>query len=198
MRKLLVATSNQHKLEEIREILKPLNLEIVGTDIFDENLEIIEDGNTYYENALIKAKAYADICSLPVIADDSGIEIAALNNEPGIFSARYLGEDTPYFEKNSIILEKLKGCDNRQAKFVSSIAYVDENKNEYSFQAEVIGKIANEISGTGGFGYDPIFMINEELSMADLTTQQKNNISHRALALKKFMEFIQDLNNEEC
>ncbi len=192
MKKILIATGNKHKLTEIRDILSVLDLEVVGANDLNLEVEVDENADSYKGNALIKALAYHKICDLPVLADDSGIEILAFDRQPGIHSARYLGSDTPYLEKNTYILNKLKDADNRQAEFVSALAFVLPNGEQKLFEARLLGEIGTSIAGSGGFGYDPIFKIDDNHTLADLSFEEKNEKSHRALALKQFIKYLRE------
>ncbi len=187
MRRIVFATGNEGKMKEIREILSDLEAEIVSMKEAGISTEIVEDGTTFEENAAIKAKAIAALCGDIVLADDSGLEIDYLNKEPGIYSARYLGEDTPYEVKNSVILERLSGVpkEQRSARFVCAIAAVLPNQEVMITTATIEGYIGTECAGKNGFGYDPIFYVDEfGCSTAELTEEQKNEISHRGKALR--------------
>lgn len=187
MRRIVFATGNEGKMKEIREILSDLEAEIVSMKEAGISTEIVEDGTTFEENAAIKAKAIAALCGDIVLADDSGLEIDYLNKEPGIYSARYLGEDTPYAVKNSAILERLSGVpkEQRSARFVCAIAAVLPNQEVIITTATIEGYIGTKCAGKNGFGYDPIFYVDEfGCSTAELTEEQKNEISHRGKALR--------------
>jgi len=189
MKTIVIATSNQNKVKEYKEILEPLGYEIKSLKDFDP-IEIIEDGTTFEENALIKARALYQHTHHACISDDSGIEIEALNNEPGIYSARYLGEDTPYPEKHRVILERLKNAENRNAKFTCVIALVSD-KGEKTFRGELKGEIAKAPKGEHGFGYDPIFYVPSlGKNTAELTAAEKNAISHRGQATRKLLQYL--------
>ena len=190
-KKLIFATGNEGKMKEIREILGDLDYEILSMKEAGVNVDIVEDGTTFEENALIKAKAVAAHCNDIVLADDSGLEIDYLNKEPGIYSARYLGHDTSYDYKNKVILEKLKDVpkEQRSARFVCALAAVFPNGKEVVKRATIEGEIGYEIAGENGFGYDPIFFVPEYgVTTAELTMEQKNAISHRGKALRMIKE----------
>lgn len=189
MKEILIATANKHKIAEYQKMLEPYGYLIKSLSDF-ASLEIVEDGNSFSDNALIKARALYDLTKVRVIADDSGLEIKALNNEPGIYSARYLGVDTPYQQKNQIILEKLKGVKDRQARFVCAIALVDDGE-EKVFIGTFDGSIAYVAKGENGFGYDPIFYVDEyHLTAAELADELKNRISHRGQALSQVLPYL--------
>lgn len=186
-RKIIFATSNQGKMKEIREILKDCNCEISSLKDEGIDIDIIEDGQTFEENALIKANTIMKITDSLVLADDSGLEVDYLNKEPGIYSARYLGEDVSQDEKNKYILCKLEGQEDkdRTARFVCSIACAIPGQESFTVRGIMEGKIAHNIAGDNGFGYDPIFLVKEyNKTVAELDSDEKNKISHRGRALR--------------
>lgn len=193
MNKIIFATSNQGKMKEIREILQDLNMEILSLKEAGIEADIVEDGKTFEENALIKARAIRDLTGCIVLADDSGLEVDALNKEPGIYSARYMGEDTSYDKKNANIIERLSGLvgDERSARFVCVIAAAFPDGTEETRRGTIEGQIGFEIAGRNGFGYDPIFYVPEfGCTTAQLESEQKNAISHRGKALRAMKEVI--------
>lgn len=195
MNKIVFATSNLGKMKEIKEILADLNCEILSMKEAGIDLEIEENGNTFTENALIKARTVAEHTKAIVLADDSGLEIDYLNKEPGIYSARYLGEDTSYIIKNNAILERLKGVEDkkRTARFVCSIAAVFPSKEEFTTLETMEGYIAQKPQGENGFGYDPIFCAKGfQCSTAELNLEQKNELSHRGKALRAMKKILRD------
>ena len=197
MKTIVIATSNMNKVKEYAEMLSPLGYTIKCLKDFDP-IEIIEDGTTFEENALIKARTLFEHTHHTCIADDSGLSIEALNNEPGIYSARYLGENTPYPEKHRVILERLKDADNRRAFFTCVIAYVSEEE-EKLFKGELHGEIAKAPKGEHGFGYDPIFYVPSlGKNTAELTADEKNAISHRGKATRQLLEFLKEKDNAEA
>lgn len=186
---IYLATSNMHKLDEFKQMLEPLGYNVKNIKI--DNLE--ETGTTFEENAILKAKYINDKYGYACIADDSGLEVKALNNEPGIYSARYMGLDTDYIIKNNNIIDRLKDKDDRSARFVCAIAYVDENKEVHTFIGEVKGSISYEIIGEAGFGYDPIFYYDEfKTTLGNIKSDQKNKISHRSNALRKLVNYLEN------
>ena len=193
MQKVIFATGNAGKMKEIRIILADLTVdgqqvEILSMKEAGIDTDIVEDGTTFEENAVIKAKAVA-ACAADaiVLADDSGLEVDYLNKEPGIYSARYMGEDTPYREKNMNLISRLEGVpdEERTARFVCAIACVLPDQTVLTQQATIEGRIGYEEKGQNGFGYDPIFVVPEYgKSTAELTEEEKNEISHRGKALR--------------
>ena len=193
MRKMIFATGNENKMVEIREILGDLPLEIQSMKEAGVYADVVEDGSTFEENALIKARAICKLAGQMVLADDSGLEIDYLNKEPGVYSARYMGEDTSYDIKNNNLIERLDGVpkEKRTARFVCAIAAVLPDGKELVTRQTMEGYIGWEIAGANGFGYDPIFYLDEYgCSSAELTPQQKNAISHRGKALRAMREML--------
>lgn len=197
MKKVIFATGNQDKMGEIRSILSDWDMEIQSMKEAGIALEIVEDGKTFEENACIKANAVAAQIheeGVVVLADDSGLEIDYLDREPGIYSARYLGEDTPYKVKNEKILERLKGVpkEKRTARFVCAIAAADKNGQICVTRGTIEGYIGWEPSGANGFGYDPIFYLDAyNCSTAELTEELKNQLSHRGKALRAMRQKLE-------
>lgn len=193
--RIVFATGNVGKMREIRMIMEDMGMEILSMKEIGINPDIVEDGTTFTENAIIKAKAVAALTDAIVLADDSGLEIDALNKEPGIYSARYMGEDTSYRLKNANLIERLEGVpdEKRTARFVCAIAAVLPNGELLTTLGTVEGRIGYEEKGTNGFGYDPIFFLPEfGCTSAELTDEQKNEISHRGKALRAMKELLQE------
>jgi XTP/dITP diphosphohydrolase len=191
--KTIFATSNEGKMKEIRMILADLNREVLSMKEAGIQTEIVEDGKTFEENALIKARTIHKLTGALVLADDSGLEVDYLGGEPGVYSARYMGEDTSYDIKNRSIIERLDQAvgTQRSARFVCAIAAVFPDGDEAVTLGKIEGEIAREPKGDGGFGYDPIFYVPEYgKTTAQLTPEQKNQVSHRAKALKEMKEVI--------
>ena len=198
--KIIFATGNEGKMREIREILKDMDAEILSMKEAGIEIDIEENGSTFEENAEIKARAVAEAVrtaagetpdDIIVLADDSGLEIDALHKEPGIYSARYLGEDTPYSVKNKNLIDRLEGVpDNkRTARFVCAIAAVLPGGESIVSRGVIEGRIDYEEKGSNGFGYDPIFYVPEFCATtAQLDTAEKNRVSHRARALEAMKE----------
>lgn len=191
--RIIFATGNEGKLQEIRMILKDLDVEILSLKEAGIAVQIEENGSSFLENALIKAKTVASLCGELVLADDSGLEIDYLNKEPGIYSARYLGEGTSYRIKNAKLLERLSGLQDKErtARFVCAVAAVFPNGQILTVEETMEGRIGHEEKGSNGFGYDPIFYIPEYgCTSAELSPELKNKISHRGKALQKIKSLL--------
>lgn len=192
--RLIFATGNEHKMKEIREILDESKYEIISMKEAGVDIDIVEDGKTFEENALIKARAICKLAGEMVLADDSGLEIDYLNKEPGIYSARYMGEDTSYHIKNKSLIDRLEGVpdEKRTARFVCAIAAVFPDGKELVVRGTVEGIIGYEEKGENGFGYDPIFYLPERgCTTAELPPEEKNSISHRGNALRLMKELLE-------
>ena len=195
MRRIIFATGNAGKMREIREIMADMPVEVVSMKEAGILADIEENGTTFVENAKIKATEIAKQTKDIVFADDSGLEVDYLNKEPGVYSARYLGEDTPYEVKNQAILDRLSGVpkEKRTARFVCAIAAALPDGKVLTTQATIEGYIGEKPAGENGFGYDPIFMVEEyQCSTAELSEEQKNEISHRGKALRKMKALLAD------
>lgn len=194
MERIIFATGNAGKMKEIREILGDLNIKVLSMKEAGITLDIEENGSSFEENAIIKAKAVAahpNAHGAVVLADDSGLEIDYLNGEPGIYSARYMGEDTSYRIKNQNLMDRLSGVpdEQRTARFVCAIAAVFPDGEIKTALGTIEGKIGYEERGTNGFGYDPIFYLPDmSRSTAQLTPEEKNGISHRGNALRQMKQ----------
>lgn len=197
MRKLVISTGNMNKVKEIKEILKDMSIQILTKDeVGLHDLEVVEDGTTLEANSLKKARAISSLIDAIVMADDSGLFVDSLNGEPGVYSSRYGGEDGNDSLNNKVLLENLKGK-NREATFKSVIAFITEDKNEYTVYGECKGKILDCPDGNNGFGYDPIFSPDGyEQSFASMPIAVKNSISHRKRALDKFREKLIEIVGE--
>lgn len=194
MKRMIFATGNENKMKEIREILGALPLEILSMKEAGVSADIVEDGKIFEENALIKARAICKLAGEMVLADDSGLEIDYLNKEPGIYSARYMGEDTSYHIKNKSLIDRLEGVpdEKRTARFVCAIAAVFPDGKELVVRGTVEGIIGYEEKGENGFGYDPIFYLPERgCTTAELPPEEKNSISHRGNALRLMKELLE-------
>lgn len=188
MKKLIFATGNQDKMKEIRMILGDLDYEILSMKEAGISADIVEDGKTFEENAEIKAKAISKLAGCLVLADDSGLEVDYMDKQPGIMSARWMGEDTSYTVKNAKIIENLKGVPDQQrtARFVCAIAAAFPDGQVITKRGTIEGMIGYEERGENGFGYDPIFFLPEYgKTTAELSPEEKNQISHRGRALEQ-------------
>ena len=195
MEKLIFATSNKDKMIEIRMILADSGYEILSMKDAEIDIDIIEDGSTFEENAIIKAKAISELTGELVLADDSGLEVDYMDKMPGIYSARFEGVDTPYSIKNKIIMDKLQGVsdEERSARFVCAIAAAFPNGEVTTKRGTIEGRIGYEEQGSNGFGYDPIFFVPEYgCTTAQLSPEQKNEVSHRGKALRLICEELKN------
>jgi XTP/dITP diphosphohydrolase len=193
---IVIATNNKDKLREISQILGIEGVEFLGLDAFPECPEAEETGQTYADNALIKAQTAAYHAGTWALADDSGLEVDALGGQPGIFSSRYAGLGASYAGNVRKLLESLKNVpdEKRTARFVCSIALVSNNNRAYFTEGRVEGRIISEPRGENGFGYDPVFLLPElDKTMAQLAPVEKNKISHRTMALNKIAPLIRSL-----
>lgn len=194
--RIIFATGNEGKMREVRMIMADLGYEILSMKEAGISADIEEDGETFEENAMIKAKGIAALCNDLVLADDSGLEIDALNREPGVYSARYLGEDTSYHIKNANLIQRLEGVpeEERTARFVCAIAAVLPDGRTFTTKAAMEGRIGYEERGENGFGYDPIFLLPEYgKTTAELSPEEKNKLSHRGKALRLMKEMLKEV-----
>ena len=190
--RLVFATGNQGKVNEFKQMLGD-DYEILSMKDLDVDVDIVEDGKTFEENAIIKAKAVMEATGEMVLADDSGFEVDALNGEPGIYSARYMGEDTPYSIKNAELLRRCEGVpdEKRDARFVCVIACAYPDGSVDTATGVIEGKLAHKPAGENGFGYDPIFYLPERgCTTGELAPEEKNKISHRGLAVAKMVDIL--------
>ena len=198
-KKLIFATGNANKMREIREILGGKGYEILSMKEAGVDIDVEEDGATFEENALIKARAIGKACGELVLADDSGLVIDALGGEPGIYSARYMGHDTSYTEKNNNLISRLEGVpdEKRTARFVCAMAAVFPDGTEKVITGVMEGRIGYRIAGENGFGYDPIFFLPEDgKTSAEISPEEKNAISHRGKALRAMAEYLSEEKTE--
>ncbi len=192
---IIFATGNKNKMKEINEILEGTGLTAVSMKDAGVDIDIVEDGKTFSENALIKAGAVAKASGKPAMADDSGLEVDFMDKAPGVYSARFLGEDTSYNIKNKYIIDKLEGVEEekRSARFVCAIALVTPEGDSFVTEGTIEGRVAHEPAGENGFGYDPIFFLPEYgKTSAEISPQEKNSISHRGKALTAMVELLKD------
>lgn len=191
MRKFVLASANHHKIVEMRAILAPLRIELMAATDFPELEEVIEDQPTLQGNALKKAVYTAQETGLPTIADDTGLEVEALHGAPGVYSARYAGQQASYSDNVAKLLSKLQGKKNRKARFRTVIALVNGNE-EHLFEGICEGEITEMRQGTKGFGYDPVFRAAGAVkTFAELESHEKNEISHRGRAMQKLIRFLE-------
>lgn len=198
MNKIIFATGNKDKLKEIRMILSGTGIEIISMKEAGVTGDIEENGTTFEENALIKARAVCSMTGFPALADDSGLVIDALNGEPGVQSARYLGHDTSYDIKNNDLIRRLDGVpdEKRTARFVCAIACALPDGRSFTEEAAMEGRIGYEIRGENGFGYDPIFYLPEYgCTSAEISPEEKNRISHRGKALRAMKDRLLSVMN---
>lgn len=191
--RLIFATGNKNKMVEIRMILADCGYEILSMKEAGIDIDIVEDGKTFEENAIIKATAIAKVANCVVLADDSGLEVDYINKEPGIYSARYMGEDTSYDIKNANLIERLNGVPDelRTARFVCAIAAAFPDGRVETRTGTIEGRLAYEPAGENGFGYDPIFYVPEfGKTTAELSPEEKNKVSHRGKALEMIREVL--------
>lgn len=187
---IFIASGNQHKIQELRQVLKPLGIELKSTLDYPDAEEVDEDQPDLEGNALKKARYWHQKTGLPALADDTGLEVDALNGEPGVYSARYAGENATYRDNVDKLLYELTNAENRKARFRTVIAFVTD-KDEHIFEGVCEGAITKVAKGSKGFGYDPIFKpAGYEKTFAELSSEEKNKISHRGLAVQKFVEFL--------
>lgn len=193
MTEIIFATGNKDKMREIREIMADCDVHIVSMKEAGIRVDIVEDGTTFEENAKIKARAVAAHTDAIVLADDSGLEIDALNKEPGVYSARYMGEDTSYRIKNGNLIQRLEGVpdEKRTARFVCAVAAAFPDGTVKTVRETMEGRIGYEEKGENGFGYDPIFYLPEYgCTSAELSMEEKNKISHRGKALRAIRDVL--------
>lgn len=193
MEKLIFATGNENKMKEIRMILADCGYEILSMKQAGIDIDIVEDGTTFEENAIIKATAISKLAGCVVLADDSGLEVDAMDKAPGVYSARFMGEDTSYDIKNKAIIDKLEGLsgEDRSARFVCAIAAAFPDGRVEVKRGTIEGQIAYEPAGENGFGYDPIFYVPEfGKTTAELSPEEKNKVSHRGKALTMIKEVL--------
>ena len=199
MKRLILASNNKKKIKEMKEILKELNIEVKSLENENINIDVVEDGKTFEENAKKKAKEIYEFLlkrgdkNFIVLADDSGLTVEYLNGEPGIYSARYAGEHGNDKKNNEKLLKNLRGVhkENRGAKFICQLALFTERGEYFKVTGDVKGYIIEELHGEGGFGYDPLFFYEPlNKTFAQLTSEEKNQISHRGVALKELKKII--------
>lgn len=194
MTQVILASNNQHKLKEIHEILSDFEFDLISMKDAGLDMDIEENGTTFEENSFIKAKEVLKVSNKIVIADDSGLEVFALNNAPGVYSARYAGLECSDDENNKKLLKAMASVpsDQRQARFVSVITMLFPDGRKLVARGEVLGDIAYEEKGDDGFGYDPLFIYEKGKTFAEISGDKKNKISHRSRSLMKLKELLED------
>ena len=192
METIILASNNKNKLKEITEKVKQLDLKIISQSEAGYDIEVEETGKTFEENAILKAEAIYKMLKLPVIAEDSGLEIDSLNGEPGIYTGRYAGAKATGKDKIEKVLKLMKDVEEnkRTARFKCVICYVDKKGEKHIFEGSCEGKITYKPYGTAGFDYDPIFLYDTR-TFAQMSSEEKNEISHRGKAVKKLVEYLQ-------
>lgn len=191
MKEIVIATKNEHKVIEMKKMLEPLGYKVLTLYDFNELPEIIEDKDTFRGNALKKAETLSKYLDKDVISDDSGLEVFSLNNEPGVYSARYAGENVTYGDNNKLLLQNLNNIDERGARFVTTMCYYQVNQEPVYFEDYLYGEIAREYKGENGFGYDPIFIVKDSnRHLAEFSLDEKNQISHRGKCLQKLIKYL--------
>ncbi|MBQ3336300.1 MAG: RdgB/HAM1 family non-canonical purine NTP pyrophosphatase [Selenomonadaceae bacterium] len=195
MKKIVLASKNSDKVKEMRLVLKDLPLEILSLADFADVPDAVEDGSTFEENALIKAKFFREQTGLACLADDSGLEVDALGGLPGVHSARFAGYHADDLTNNQKLLDELKkiGADESAADYRCALAFVDTDGTVLLSEGKILGKIKTVARGTGGFGYDPYFYLDDEHTMAQLPVDEKNKISHRGAALKEMILKLKEI-----
>lgn len=192
--KLIIASNNEGKIKEYKEILEPFGYDVISQKEAGIDIEIPETGTSYRENALLKAEGIYKLTKTAVLSDDSGLSIDFLNGGPGLYSARFKS-NLSQKEKNQYIIDEMKDTDNRKAKFVCSICFIFENGEKIEVQGICNGKISRKIEGERGFGYDPIFIPDGyDKTFSDIGQEEKNKISHRAIAIKELIEKLKSKN----
>ena len=195
-RRIIFATGNKDKMKEIRQILADLGMEIISMKEAGVDIVIVEDGMSFEENAEVKARSVSRVLTNDIVlAEDSGLEIDYLDKAPGIYSARFAGEDTSYDIKNRIFLDRLEGVpdEERTARFVCAVAAVFPDGTSETVRETIEGRIAHEPAGENGFGYDPIFYVPEyECTTAEMSEEQKNELSHRGKALRSMKRILEE------
>lgn len=191
---LVFATQNAGKLKELKDMVSSFAMKVVSAGDIGFTKEVIESGTTFYENAEIKARAVYSYAQTPCLADDSGLVVQELNGAPGIYSARFAGENATDEENTDKLLRELEDKKNRVAYFICVLAFIDHQGGCHFFEGRLNGNIANKKTGLHGFGYDPVFIPEGySISLAEFSQHEKNAISHRFVAMKKFMQYLSDV-----
>ena len=195
---IILASNNKNKLKEITNILKPFNIKVISQEDAGFDIDVEETGTTFAENAILKAEAIYKLSRKPVISDDSGLEIDYLHGEPGVYSKRYAGPNATNQDRINKILNLMKNVkeEERTARFVCAVCYIDEKGEKHIFQENCEGTILKEPRGENGFGYDPIFLYKDK-SFAQMNGQEKDKVSHRGKALRRMVEYFQSQYSEK-
>lgn len=190
---ILLATNNQGKVREMKKILGDLGINVYSLKDKGIDIEVEEDGTTFEENSLKKATEICKVSNMITVSDDSGIEVYALDMRPGVYSARYAGENSTGEMMCAKLLDEMQGKEDRRARFVSVVAYVEPGGETKTFRGECYGTITDKVMGSEGFGYDPVFFYEDfGKTLGEVSLEMKNNISHRAKALDKLREYLEE------
>lgn len=193
MKKLIVASNNANKIKEIKEMLLDLDIEVLSLIDSGINIDVEETADTFKDNAYLKAKEIFDLVHIPVLSDDSGLEVMSLNNDPGIYSARYAGPQKCDEDNINLLLQNIKDHENRKARFVCAMVLIISDSEEYVTEGYLNGEIIDDKRGIYGFGYDPIFYLPQyKKTLAQLDSDEKNKISHRANALHDIVKYLKE------
>lgn len=192
LKTIFLASGNPHKIEELKQMIEPLGIELKSTLDFPDAHEVVEDQPDLEGNALKKARYWFNETGIPSLADDTGLEVDALNGAPGVYSARYAGENVTYDDNVEKLLREMDGESDRKARFRTVIAFLD-GSDEHLFEGVCEGEITTQRKGEKGFGYDPVFQpLGYDQTFAELSSEEKNKISHRGLAFQKFLAYLKD------
>ena len=191
---IILASNNKNKLVEMKEKLSKYDMNVISQKEAGYNIDVEETGTTFRENAVLKAEAIYKISKMPVIADDSGLEIDSLNGAPGVYSHRFAGPNSTDEDRINKVLELLENVPEQEktARFKTAICYIDKNGTRHIFEGIAEGKIGLEPKGNNGFGFDPIFICEKNKTFAELTREEKNEISHRGKAIERFIKFLEE------
>jgi XTP/dITP diphosphohydrolase len=190
---IFLASGNPHKIEELKQILNPMGIKLKSTLDFPERNQVVEDQPGLEGNALKKARHWFKVTGLPSLSDDTGLEVDALGGKPGVHSARYAGDKATYEQNTQKLLAELDGVTNRSAQFRTVVAFIDQSGNEHFFEGICSGEILHHKRGEKGFGYDPVFQPEGyDKSFAELSSSEKNKISHRGRAIQSFLSYLRE------
>ena len=193
MKKLIIASNNNGKIKEIKDLLAHLDIEVLSLADANIDIDVEETGVTFKENAYIKAKEIYDLVKIPVLSDDSGLEVAGLNNEPGIYSARYAGPEKDNEKNIDLLIKNVSNLEDRSARFVTAMALIISDEEEHVVESYLEGEIITERRGTNGFGYNPIFYVPEyKRTLGEIEDELRNKITHRSKALRLILKYIEE------